>query len=208
MYKILSLVLLFTSFCFAQKKVVLINAIEFNIDTTVVNDTVQTQFFDLYKDGKKVLTHILSDFDGDCSSKNIELGAYEIEGDFIILYSYWASADRMGKNIYPYGFKKQVYFVNSKGVILQKSSEIYIESYVDSWSKHKGINFLNKEPSTPQELAELEDYVSKAEVIWEGYFVRGKNKDDLEKQVRAKLKSEISNNTSYWAEVYGDNYKM
>ena len=110
-------IFLFINFGFSQTQKKVINGIEFKIVTISIDENEQTEFIELYRNNKKILTHTLSEFDGDCSSENIELGTYEIMDSNLIFYSYWASGDRMMKNIYPFGFRKQTYSINEKGFI-------------------------------------------------------------------------------------------
>lgn len=191
-----------------QTKEVVIKDAKFKFVTTKLNDTLQKDFIVVYKAKKKVLEHTIYHSDGDCSSENLQLGTYEIKGAKIILYSYWAGADRMGKNMYPFGYKKQTYIVNSKGTIALEKSIIYVEDYVDSYEKPKAINYLYQTPKNAKERNELKRYVAEIEKIYEGNFVTGKELDKLAKEVNTKLKSEIKEHTSSWKEIYGVNCKL
>ena len=146
--------------------------------------------------------------DGDCSSENIELGDYEISNNNLTLYTYWASGDRMQKNIYPFGFRKEIYTFKKEGTIELEQSNIYIEDYVDSYTAHEGIKLLKNASVSETECKLIEDYTSKAEKMYDSHFVVGTEKENLEHSVRTKLKSKITENTSYWKEVYGDNCNM
>ncbi|GAA3521685.1 hypothetical protein GCM10022393_40140 [Aquimarina addita] len=196
------------NFGFSQTVKKIINGTEFKIITVTINENEQTEFIELYRNNNKLLTHILSNFDGDCSSENIELGEYEIKDSKLIFYSYWASGDRMMKNIYPYGFRKQIYLVNEKGFVSLESSKLYIETYVDEWNEHKGMKFLKIKPKTDSETELMNDYISKAEKMYFGNFVFGDHKNILENEVRKKIGETIIENTKYWKEVYGENCRM
>ena len=196
------------TFCFSQTQKEVINGIEFKIVTVSVDEDQQTDFIELYRNDKKLLQHTLYESDGDCSSENIELGAYKIIDNRLIFYSYWASADRMMKNIYPYGFRKQIYYVTPKGSVSLENSQLYIEAYVDEWNVHQGMQYLNNKPKTNEEKAYLKDYILKAEQMYDGHFVFGENKSVLENEIRQALAIAITENTKYWKAVYGDNCKM
>ncbi len=211
MYQIQNITIIFiliSFFSYGQNEIKMINGTEFKLTTIEKNDTEQIEFIEIVRKNKKLLSHTIANFDGDCSSENIELGGYEIKESSIVFYSYWASGDIMGKNIYPYGFRKQIYSVDEKGTLLLEKSEIYIENYLDDWSVHEGIKYLNKELNSKSELKLLNDYISKAESIYSSKFVLGNNKIKLENYVRNKLKKVIEENTKYWKEIYGENCNM
>lgn len=205
---ILSFLILFTNLSLAQSEEKIINETKFTVKTISRNDTEQTDYIELYRNNKKLLSHTLYDSDGDCSSETIELGGYDIKQDTLIFYSYWASGDRMNKYIYPYGFRKQIYNVADNGVLNLVQSQLYIETYIEDWKTHKGMKYLLSEPKTENEKALLKDYVSKVEKIYAADVVFGKEKDTLEIEVREKLKDEIYAATSYWKEAYGENCKL
>ncbi|MBO0592502.1 hypothetical protein I2486_13935 [Cellulophaga sp. E16_2] len=175
--------------------------------TTSTNEDTQTETLTLFTGDKELASLILSDFDGDCSSENIELGTYKIIENSIIFYSYWASADRMQKNTYPYGFRKEQYRFDTNGELVLKATELYIETYVDDWTVHQGMTFLNTNPKSEHDLNLKNDYIAKAENMYQSHFVLGTEKQKLEQEVRKVLAAEIKKNTGYWAEVYGKNSK-
>ena len=196
------------NFSFSQTQKEVINGIEFKIVTISIDEEEQTEFIELYRNDKKILTHTLSKFEGDCSSENIELGSYELSGSKLIFYTYWASGDRMMHNIYPYGFRKQIYAVDNNGLVHLERSKLYIESYLDEKYIHKGLKYLRTKPKTPKEKKWLNDYIVKAAKMYKGDFVLGDNKDLLEQEVRKKIGKTITENTKYWKEVYGNNCRM
>ena len=193
---------------FAQTTIKVINGVPFKIVTVSIEGEEQLEYIALYRNDKKILTHTIAKFEGDCSSENIELGDYKIVGTQLIFYTYWASGDRMMKNIYPYGFRKQIYSVDANGIVSLESSKLYIESYIDAWNEHKGLKYLKNKPKTAEEIELLNDYISKAEKMYKGDFVLGKNKDRLEAEVRKNIGEVITENTKYWKEVYGGNCKL
>ncbi len=199
------LLLCFISFS-QQNEVKIINGIEFEFKQRTVDDLEQADYIELYRNGKKVLTHTNFKTDGDCSSENLELGTYKVKGDEIYFYSYWASGDRMQKNVYPFGFRKQIYKVKKSGKILAVSSILYVESYVDSFNKPEAIDYLHKKTKTAFEIKKVKEYTSIIEKEYEGKFVVHKVKNKLEREVRNVLQKEIKMNTKYWKEVYGTNH--
>ncbi len=203
--KLVSILFLLNTALFSQNKVKIINGIEFEFKERTVDDLEQADYIELYRNGKKILTHTNFKTDGDCSSENLELGTYKIQGDKIYFYSYWASGDRMQKNVYPYGFRKQVYKVKENGEVTATNSVLYIESYVDSFNKPEAINYLDKKKKTATEIQKVKEYYSIIEKEYEGKFVVNKTKNKLEEEVRKMLKKEIKMNTKYWKEVYGAN---
>ncbi|WP_158976240.1 hypothetical protein [Cellulophaga sp. L1A9] len=208
-FKFFLVVLFFsTNLCTAQTENKSIQGTQFQFEITSTDAGTQTEMLIIFKNGEKLLSHILSDFDGDCSSENIELGTYSIKENNIIFYSYWASADRMEKNIYPYGFRKEVYTVNNKGEFHIKTTKLYIESYIDDWTEHQGMKYLNSAPKLGSEIILMNDYISKSEKMYHSHFVLGNEKQKLEQEVRDVLKTKIKENTGYWKEVYGENRKQ
>ena len=203
----LLILLTFSNYVISQEEITVINGNHFKIVQTTFNDTLQAEFIDIYRADKKIITHTISHFDGDCSSENIELGTYQIKDNTIIFYTYWASGDRMNKNIYPYGFRKQTFEVSNDGMIYEKSIVFYIEDYVDSNIAHKGMEYLNKDPKSASDRELLNDYISKAEELYEANFILGDAKVALEKEVRTLLKNEIESNTGSWKDIYGKNYR-
>jgi len=193
---------------YAQTETKLINGSSYSFVTVTKDDTEQSTTLEIYQNDKKLLSHLLESMDGDCSSENIELGDYEISNNNLTLYTYWASGDRMQKNIYPFGFRKEIYTFKKEGTIELEQSNIYIEDYVDSYTAHEGIKLLKNASVSETECKLIEDYTSKAEKMYDSHFVVGTEKENLEHSVRTKLKSKITENTSYWKEVYGDNCNM
>lgn len=171
-------------------------------------DSQETEYIELFRNNKKLLSHIKSNFEGDCSSENIELGDYQVVGSDIIFYSYWASGDRMGKNIYPFGFRKQVYSVSDTGAVVLKKSEIYLETYIDSWAdEHKGMKYLRHQPKSALEKQQLDDYTTKVAKKYASEFVFGKPRKNLEYEVRRQLGSRITDRTQFWESMFGsENY--
>ncbi len=171
---------------------------------------------ELYRDKKKIISHVLLKEDGDCSSISLRLGDYVVKNNEITFYSYWAVADKMPTTLLmPYGFSKQVYLVDKNGIVKLKKSEIYIEDFVESKDKtllesdgfrHRGIKYLTQKPTNEHEQFLLDNYISYIEKKYKSKFVKAKNKKILEKEVRAKLKEKIEKHTKTWKnkEIYGN----
>ncbi len=174
-----------------------INGIQFEFFYT--KDTLNDYPRDIvtvYRKNKKLFTHTIHITEGDCSSENLELGTYEINGNQIIFYSYWASGDRMGVNIFPFGFRKQVYTVDKKGIVSLTQAQFYIETDV------RGSKLLRKKSLSKKEKSELGVYKELLEYRYLSKFAEGKEKDILEQEVRLKLKEAIEDHTKDWEEVY------
>ena len=102
--------------------------LDFKIDSS---EEESSKFLTIYRDKKKILTHTIFKTDGDCSSINIELGNYKINGNQIIFYTYWAAADRQNIALFPFGFRKQIFVTDEKGKLTKLDAKIFIENYVD-----------------------------------------------------------------------------
>ncbi|PIE46752.1 MAG: hypothetical protein CSA42_07000 [Gammaproteobacteria bacterium] len=220
-------ILLFLAFAplvVGQAKTYSINHNNFSLETHQMNDYESDRIsdglevVDLYRGKRKLLSHILFKEEGDCSSVTIQLGDYFVENNNIIFYSYWASADRMPSNL-KFGFQKQVYSVADNGIVRLESSKIYIEDVVETanpdfvighgWT-HRGIAYLNKQPTTDEEKMWLADYIKSVEKQYKAKFVFGEERKALEKEVREKLKEKIFEYTNDWdtyKEAYGESRK-
>jgi len=185
----------------------IIGTTKFDFVLSTKDDTIQAEFLTIYQNKKEILKHTISKFDGDCSSENIELGTYKIKDSTLTLYTYWASADRMGMNIYPYGFRKKIYTVNSKGQLILKQSNLYIESYTNDYKRHPGLIYLKQTPKTKKEKQLLFEYTALVEQMYFGKFVLNNDKIELETEVRKVLHSDLKKHTNYWEESYGNNCK-
>ncbi len=119
-----------------------------------------------------------------------------INGVPFIFYSYWASADRMGENIFPFGFNKRVFTVEKNGGLSFSGGRIYIETTA------RGSELLRKDTLTKKEKSELGVYQELLEYESLSRFVVGTERQRLEKEVRLKLNQEIENNTADWEQVY------
>ncbi len=211
MITIIFIFLTIPTFVFGQNKEVEINGGKF-LFKLVKLDTLESadnEIVELYRNGKKLLTHTISEEIGDCSSIHIQLGSYNVEGNYIIFYSYWAATDRMPGSILPFGYRAQKYFVDSSGKLKLSNAKIYIENYVatenknyleeNGW-KHKGLKFLTEQPKNEYEEKLLEDYIQNIQKEYNADFVLNREKDELEKRVRNNLAEEIKMRTENWVE--------
>lgn len=212
--KIITTIFIFltiSTFVFGQKNAVEINGLEFLFKQVKV-DTLESggnEIVELYRNGKKLLTHTMFEEFGDCSSIHLKLGKYEVKGNSIVFYSYWAATDRMPGTILPFGFREQIYSVDSIGKLRLTGAEIYIENFATSKNKsyleengwrHKGLKFLTEQPKNDYEKKLLEDYIQNIEKEYNTDFVLYRRKDELENRVRNNMLKEIKANTANWIE--------
>ncbi len=200
----------------AQTQKIKINGVSFSFMQTKPDTTygAENETIELYRKGKKRLTHTLFKEESDCSSIHIQLGSYKIIENNIIFYSFWAAADRMPNSILPFGFRQQTYAVDNLGALKLIDAKIYIETIVttknknfleeNGW-KHKGLKYLNKKNTNKFEQKLITDYVKNAEKEYNASFVFNSEKEALEKKVRSILKEKIKTHTQDWEakEVYG-----
>jgi hypothetical protein len=187
--------------------------LKFVIDSTNEYSKILT----VYRDKQKLLTHTIYKNDGDCSSVSIELGNYKISGNEVIFYSYWASADRQGLILMPFGFRKQIFRLDDNNKLQIKENKIYIEDYIDktvgkenfyenqNTTRHIGRIYLNELPKTNYQLIARNDYIKSIEKIYKAKFVLENERELLEDEVRNVLKAEIALNTDSWSdkEIWG-----
>lgn len=202
-----------SSFVYGQTKKIEINGTLFSFKQVELDtlESAKNKIVELYRNEKKLLTHTVFKEEGDCSSIHIQLGNYKVEGNKIIFYSYWAATDRMPSSILPFGFREQIYTIDSSGILKLTEAKIYIENYVTSENKnfleengwkHKGLKYLNEQIKSESEKRLLEDYIKNVEIEYNAEFVINEEKEVLEKKVRGRLKEEIKDNTGYW--ILGD----
>ncbi len=206
---IILILTIFSTLVFGQTKEITINETPFtfkqvNLDTL---ESAENKIVELYRNEKKLLTHTIFKEEDDCSSIHIQLGSYKVEGNYIIFYSYWAATDRMPGSILPFGYREQKYFVDSSGKLKLSDAKIYIENYVttenknyleeNGW-KHKGLKYLNDEPTNENKKRLLADYIQNVEKEYNADFVLNREKDELEKSVRSILQKEIKIYTENW----------
>ncbi len=137
------------------------------------------------KNLKSVLTLILNDATGSCSSKSIEEGTYSIEGSNITLYHRWR---RVGKAYNaPYGGQIEEYFVDKNGKFSRVSSKVYIESSRKNYDPDSGMRYLFKAPINAKEKKHFKDYIDFIERIYKGTFVYGDEATRLMQNIKEAL---------------------
>ncbi len=197
-------------FALAQDHIAVINNQNFNFVCKDIDD-FGAYGIELYRGKVKILSHTLSKTTRDCSSESYELGTYSVLGNKIIFYTYWATADRTGKEIYPFGFRKQTYQVNNKGRLILISSELYIEDFDISpghpTSVDKQIALLAKAKKNASVRPQLQQYIDDMEQKYNALFVWDNKKDILETEVRNILQYKIEKYTKDWNISYGKNCK-
>jgi hypothetical protein len=131
----------------------------------------------------------LKDKTGDCASKGLQEGAYEIDNKGITLYSLW---HRRGKAyLEPFGARIQHYEIQSDGNLKQVSSVVYIESARKKHAIDEGMEYLFVAPKNDEEKKKLESYVKEIERVYKAKFVYGEEKERLIKKVKKALKMKM-----------------
>ncbi len=188
---------------YAQEKIIHIGTHPFiikNISSYNENGD-STRQVELYRGQTKLLTHTISKAEGDCNSEAIELGTYALTDSTITFYSYWATAG--DAPVDPFGARKQVYQVTANGNLSFKQGSIYLETSRKGWHGDNGIQFLFAPPKNDIEKEQLQQYTTQVEELYKASFVIGDRKDNLLKEVKAKLKTAIAVQTKGWKEHYG-----
>ncbi len=146
----------------------------------------------IYKNAVKkqneILSFILENKSGPCSSKSIQEGYYEIKDDKIMFYSHW---ERRGKAYdSPIGNRIQIYQVKKDGTFKKISSKLYIERERKNYDKGSGMKYLFTPPRTVKQKASFKQYIKKVEKIFEGDFVyegeARKLADEVDDAIRRK----------------------
>ena len=179
----------------AQAKSFKINQHNFEIKT-ILSETEQDSF-ELYRENQKLLTHIKHLWTGDGSISSIEIGDYDIKGNQLIFYTYWASGDTQGLWAYPYGVRKQIYTVNAKGGVDLTTAVIYVEDYnsegdpqeIDAEKEY--LQFLHTAPKNQQQRQALNHYIQSMQTRYKARFVSGKERAQLIQEVEGRLAFQI-----------------
>ena len=131
----------------------------------------------------------LKDVTGDCSSKSLQDGAYEIDEKGITLYSFW---DRVGRAyIDSYGARIQRYEVESDGRFKRVFSKLYIETARQKHDNDSGMKYLFTKPKTVEEEKKLQSYVDEVERVYKGTFVFGEEAKELLNTVQKALRKKV-----------------
>ena len=185
----------------AQAKSFKINQHNFEIKT-ILSETEQDSF-ELYRENQKLLTHIKHLWTGDGSISSIEIGDYDIKGNQLIFYTYWASGDTQGLWAYPYGVRKQIYTVNAKGGVDLTTAVIYVEDYnsegdpqeIDAEKEY--LQFLHTAPKNQQQRQALNHYIQSMQTRYKARFVSGKERAQLIQEVEGRLAFQIKEEKDY-----------
>ena len=196
----------------AQAKTVNINQHDFEIKNThgESEEGFEQDNFELYRDAKKLLTHTQRLSTGDCSILTIEVGDYDIKGNQLIFYTYWAASDRQGLWAYPYGVRKQIYTVNAKGRVDLTTAVIYVEDYnsegdpqeIDAEKEY--LQFLHTAPKNQQQSQALNHYMQSMQTRYKARFVSGKERTQLIQEVEKRLAPQIKTETQGWQADFKD----
>ena len=193
MKKIFTLLSFFSFYLWGTTQEISINKHTFTLVTEryAIYDSKGT-VMKFYKniDSQKPLFHItLADTTGGCSSRSLEDGAYEIEGNKIRLYSFF---HRQGTAyMEPYGAKIVTYEVLKNGVLKKLTSRVYIETAKRGHENSKGMKYLFQKPQTDEEKRDLSRYIKQIEEQYDAQFVLGEEGKALIKEVKKALKQKI-----------------
>jgi len=149
------------------------------------------KFYKVEKDKSltSVLRLTLNDVTGDCASKTLQDGAYEIKGSIITFYTFW---DRKGRAyLDPYGAKIQKYRVDADGSLKELSSKVYVETSKRKYDKESGMEYLFHAPKNKAEQKKLDTYVKEVERQYKGQFIFGDESKELIKSVKEALQRKI-----------------
>lgn len=169
-----------------------INNQQFNIvkESYSIYDS-KGEFIRFYKDKNETALFqlTLKDITGDCSSKSLEDGAYEIDEKGITLYSFW---DRGGRAyLEPYGARVQRYEVETDGTFKRVFSKLYIETTRKKYDTDSGMEYLFRKPTTLEEEKNLKKYVDEVERVYHGTFVFGEEAKELLSIVKKALRKKV-----------------
>lgn len=150
---------------------------------------------------------------GDSNSLSVNIGDFDIEGNTLTLYNFWAKAG--DAPVSPYGARIQRYKILENGLISFISGEIYIETMSDYYIYQKrgkeelgynsGSLFLSKTPDTDEEKSMLRRYVKGVEKEYNARFVHNDEACLLFRIVRMRLSKQLDFYTGKWPDTYNDN---
>ena len=212
-FKLVLILLMFGTVA-AHAKTLSINQQRFEIKTThgETDEGFEQDNLELYRGDKKLLTHTQRLSTGDCSILTIELGDYEVKNNQLTFYSYWAAGDRQGLWTFPYGVRKQVYLVDSKGMVKLISAVVYVEDTIsnplETNPDQDYLQFLTIQPKSPKDKLALNNYIQQMQTRYKARFVLGQERTQLIKEVKSKLASQIAVETKGWKEDFGQNVRL
>lgn len=212
-FKLVLILLMFGTVA-AHAKTLSINQQRFEIKTThgETEEGFEQDNIELYRGTKRLLTHTQRLSTGDCSILTIELGDFEVKNDQLIFYTYWAAGDRQGLWTFPYGVRKQVYSVDSKGMVKLISAVVYVEDTIsnplETNPDQDYLQFLTIQPKSPKDKLALNNYIQQMQTRYKARFVHGQERTQLIKEVKSKLASQITVETKGWKEDFGQNVRL
>ena len=196
MKKFFVLLYFFTFWLYADNQEITINNHHFTIvtekyDLYASKGEVMKFYRDIH-DEKPLFHLILNDATGGCTSRSLEDGAYEIEGNKIKLYSFFhRQGDAYNE---PYGAKIVEYEVLNSGELKRLSSRVYIETAKRGYESSKGMKYLFNKPKTKEQKRELVEYIKEVESEYLAKFVFDNKANSLIKEVKEALKRKIKQN--------------
>lgn len=196
------LLLFIPSLLYSQKEIDTLWVGNFGYIKKVKNDTydekksISIKIINQPKKETSKLSHILKNIEGDSNSIAVEIGTYKIEEEKIILYSFWCWQGDLP--VSPWGARKQVYKVTSKGKLKKINSSLYIISGREGFPENKGVEFLYKIPRNEKEKAIYLSYIKKMESTYKSKFVFGEKSDELILEVKEKLKKYLKDLKTDW----------
>lgn len=150
---------------------------------------------------------------GDSNSLSVNIGDFDIRGDTLILYNFWAKAG--DAPVSPYGARIQRYGLSGNGLISFISGEIYIETMSDYYIYQKrgkeelgynlGCLFVSKNPNTEKEKTIFKKYIQGVEKNYNARFVYNDEACSLFGLVRKRLSKQLDLYTGKWDEIYHEN---
>jgi len=145
------------------------------------------------RDSDSLLTFVLKENTGSCTGYGLEVGAFEVQGDELVLYTSWERTGLADKS--PFGAQIKRYVADDNASLRVVSSKVYIESVKRSESDESGMKYLYDKPQTKQENEKLQKYVGLIEKYYKGDFVFDKEATKLILEVKEALKPK---NGSVW----------
>ncbi len=136
-----------------------------------------------------LLSFVLSDSTGGCSSKSMVNGSYEISGDTITFYTMWT---RRGKaNLSPYGARIQHYKILDSGKLELIEGKVYVEETKKKYDNESGMEYLFHAPKTQKEKEQLQSYVKAVEEKYKATFIFNEEGKVLIEEVKKALKRKM-----------------
>ena len=209
-FKSLMLLVLMLGNVVVHAKTFNINQHNFEIKITKGEDRFgfEQESFELYRASQKLLSHTKHLSTGNGSISSIEIGDYDIKGNQLIFYTYWASGDTQGLWAYPYGVRKQIYTINAKGGVDLTTAVIYAEVFNSEGSpeevdaEKEYLQFLHTAPKDQQQRQALDHYIQSVQTHSKARFVNGKERAQLIQEVEGRLASQIKIETNGWKERF------